>query len=545
MEQSQPTATGTPYGLDAWADYLEHKPLPVRVSILARFRRLLASDRTTLQQLTQLVSSDPVLSLHVTRVAQQLHQRKGTTVTGIQHAVGSVGLEQLGQLTRELTSLKVNPNSMQQKMYFRAIADSLHAAFQSAELCRQRGLPFVEEVRLAALLYGSVHWLLWLHAPLHKQHYQQRVLLQGVDVALAEQDIFGCTAQALGAELGRRWGLPPLTLEALSHTTSPNRDTLQHLHRRAVKDPALGKLELREINQLTQQRFFPVKLGNWLALTTTRGWQSDKALRLLDILADYLSTDRSRLAAQLHQYCAEAARCYHVAGTLSPAAEMIMLPSVTEQPLTGLIPATELKRLTRDGAFPPLMPKPKAAPPSPATAPTTPPVTQPQNPALYQQLLARLNSNEPTFNKPAQVLQVLLQGIHLGLGLPRYALLLVNTQKQQLQCAHSKGLPDTHPLKALALSLDVPSLFKRLSEKPAGIWLHSKNRNALQAMLPEAFTDCLDDGDYALMSVFNRDTPVAVIYVDSLPEHASLSDFQFDQFRLVCAAATQALRRLA
>ncbi len=63
-------------------------------------------------------------------------------------------------------------------------------------------------------------------------------------------------------------------------------------------------------------------------------------------------------------------------------------------------------------------------------------------------------------------------------------------------------------------------------------------------MLPETFTARLDSGDYLLMSVFQRDTPVALIYADSLPGHARLSQFQFDQFRQLCAAATQALRRL-
>ncbi len=542
MSQSPPTPHL--HGLEAWADYLEPKALPVRASILLRLRRLLANERSTLQQLTQLVSSDPVLSLHVTRMAQQLHQDKQTSVTSIQHAVSSLGLDRFKQLAKQLTSLKVNPASMQQKMYFRAIADSLHASFQSAELCRQRGLPFVEEVRLASLLYGFIHWLAWLYAPLHKQHYQERVLLQGVDVALAEQDIFGCTLQALGAELALRWDLPELTREALNHATSPSRNDLQLLHRRAVQDPSLGQLELRDVNQLTQQRFFPVKLGNWLALTTTRGWHSDKALRLFDILADYLSQAPDRLTAQLHRHCAEAARCYHVAGTLSPAAELIMLPSSSSAPMTGLVTDPELKRLAR-GDYPPLQPP---AAPAPAVVdeprPEAEPVQQHLDSNRYTQSLARLNDPQYAFSKPAQVLQTLLQGLHQGLGLQRLVLLLVNQPRQQLQCAHSLGLPAEHPLKGAKFTLEVPSLLRRLSEKPAGIWLDPHNREKLGAMLPEAFTRRLDAGDYLLMSVFQRDTPVALIYADDLPERSRLSQFQFDQFRQLCAAASQALRRL-
>ncbi|MBV0934106.1 HDOD domain-containing protein [Marinobacterium weihaiense] len=552
MGQSQPTPPQPLHGIDAWADYLEHRPLPVRASVLARFKRLLASDRTTLQQLTQLVSSDPVLSLHVTRLAQQRHAEKGTSVTGIQHAVGSIGLETLINLGHELTSLKVNPTSMQQKMYFRAIADSLHASWQSAELCRQRGLPFVEEVRLAALLYGCIHWLAWLHAPLHKQRYQERVLLKGVDVALAEADIFGCTLQSLGAELSRRWRLPPLTIEALNHATSPDRKALQQLHRRALQDPSLGHLEQRDINQLTQQRFFPVKLGNWLALTTTRSWQTDKAARLIDIIADYLSSDPDRVRAGLRRHCAEAARCYHVAGTLSPASEMIMLPSASPRPLTGLISDAELKQLLQGQSPRPEVPLPKAkAKPEPARpAPAAPPRQEPApvetllDPHCHARLLARLTDPEQRFDKPAQVLHLLLQAIQQGLGLERQALFLIKPGQQTLYCAHGVGLSDNHPLRGVKLNLAVPSLFKRLSERPAGIWLHARNRKALGNTLPESFTACLDGGDYALMSVFQRNRPLAVVYADSQPGHPRLSNVQFEHFKALCAAATQAMRRV-
>ena len=77
------------YGSEAWTEYLAERTLPVRVSILTRFKRLLQDDNTTLQQLSQLIRSDPVLSLQVTRIAQKLHAAKGSSVTSIDHAVNS------------------------------------------------------------------------------------------------------------------------------------------------------------------------------------------------------------------------------------------------------------------------------------------------------------------------------------------------------------------------------------------------------------------------------------------------------------------------
>ena len=532
------------YGIEAWTDYLCERGLPVRVSVLTRFRRLLGDDNTTLNQLAELIRSDPVLSLHVTRMAQKLHVAKRSSVTSIDHAVNSVGLDQLSLLSEGLQSLKINPRSTQQKMYFRAIADSLHASSQAAELCRYRGLPHVEEVRLAALLYGFGHWLLWLYAPLHKHEYQKKVLLEKVDVALAEQDVFGCTVQSLSAELAQRWGLPELTLAALDHGTSPSRSDLHLLHRRALNDPRLGQLEQREINQLTQERFFPVKLGNWLALTSTRGWHSKKTLRLYDIAADFLSWPRDRLIAHLHQTCAQASRHYHVPGTLSPAAQMLLLPS--DEMLSGLVESRELQQLQQHYP-PPEKPAPEPAsliPREPAEAVERPAATSHAQETIYRQVLQRLQEGYPLYTKPAHILQALLQGLHQGLGLARIALLLINPNKQLLHCARTLGMPDTAAISELSLDLEIPSLFKRLTDKPAGIWLDSTKRKTLRPMLPDAFVDCAHSGDYLLMSVFNKGAPLAVVYADDGAECPQLSEFQYEQFRQLCAAATLALRRL-
>lgn len=532
------------YGSEAWADYLAERTLPVRVSILTRLKRLLQDDNTTLHQLSQLIRSDPVLSLQVTRIAQKLHAAKGSSVTSIDHAVNSVGLDQLSLLSEGLQSLKISPRNMQQKMYFRAIADSLHASSQAAELCRQRGLPFVEEVRLSSLLYGFGHWLLWLHAPLHKHEYQKKVLLEKVDVALAEQDVFGCTVQALSAELARRWELPELTLAALDHDTSPSRSDLQLLHRRALNDPRLGKLEQREINQLTQERFFPVKLGNWLALTSTRGWQGKKILRLYDIAADFLSWPRDRLIAQLHQTCAEASRQYHVPGTLSPAAQMLFLPS--EETLSGLIESRELQQLQQHYPLPekPVLKKPVPPHAEPHVTTERPAVTAHAREELYTQVLQRLQDGYPLYTKPAHILQALLQGLHQGLGLGRIALMLINPKKRLLHCARTLGMRDTAAINQLTIDIEIPSLFKRLTDKPAGIWLDSAKRRTLRPMLPDPFIEAAHSGDYLLMSVFNKGEPLAILYADDGDDAEQLSEFQYEQFRQLCAAATLALKRL-
>jgi hypothetical protein len=138
----------------------------------------------------------------------------------------------------------------------------------------------------------------------------------------------------------------------------------------------------------------------------------------------------------------------------------------------------------------------------------------------------------------------LLQGLHQGLGLARVALLLLDPKKHRLHCARTLGISATAAINQLTIDSEIPSLFKRLTEKPAGIWLDDDKRNTLRAMLPEAFMEAAHSGDYLLMSVFNKGEPLAIIYADDGDEVQRLSPFQYEQFRQLCAAATLALKRL-
>ncbi len=135
-----------------------------------------------------------------------------------------------------------------------------------------------------------------------------------------------------------------------------------------------------------------------------------------------------------------------------------------------------------------------------------------------------------------------MQGLHQGLGLARLNIMVI--KGSHTESLRSLGFSTDHPMNSLDINLEVPSLFKRLSEKPAGIWLDEQKRSTLAPMLPESFGLALGDHDCLLMSVFRGEKPLAILYADDLPAHPALSEYQYEQFRQLCAAATLALKHL-
>jgi HD-like signal output (HDOD) protein len=532
----------SPVGLNEWLDFFQDKSLPVRASTAARLNKALDHPSSNLLTLAPIIRTDPVLCLHVTRAAQGLLHDKEGKIAGIEHAVQALGFDRIAQLLSQVTPFRLNPASTVHTLFMRAVADSHHASTQAADWQGRKNASNTEEIRLAALLYGCIHWCAWLYAPLHKEAYQRKVIEEGVDVALAEHDVFGCTLQELGFHLAQQWKLPALTQEALSHDTSPSSNLLNKLHLKAMGDPRLDGKDLREINHFLQQPFFTVKLANWLALTATRGWNTPKARRLYEIIGDYLRLDQNETLARLHSTCAESARQYHLPGVLSPASELLLIPSA--QPTPGILSKAERQQLQESVPAISSLSQAEASPSASTPArdqSTTPPATF-LDQVLYDNLTTALRQPDANFRKADQVLKMLLQGIHEGLGMSRVSIMQIN--KNQLNPLINKGFDSKHPLARYTNNLEIPSLFKRLCDKPTCLWYNYRTYNRLMPLLPADFESHLPSHDWLIMSLFGPTGPLAIIYADQGEQAPPMAEFYFDRFRYLGSSAAQALKQL-
>ncbi len=536
------------YGAEAWIDFLKNKPFPVRASSLKRLKILLSKDSTMISHLTALVRTDPVLCLHVVRAAENKLAQKGSHVSSIEHAVSSLGIDPLIQLCKTLQPIKLNPSSVQQKQYLRMVANSHHAAVQARTWQQMKRLPFSEEVYLASLFYSIGLWALWLSAPLHMHQVRIKIWEEDIDPTLAEHDVLGCTMQQISMGLSEAWGFSELTIQAQDPDTSPSKGLLAKLHQRALSDPRLSEEELRDLNHLTQERHFPIKLANWLSLIVSRGWRTSRNIKTTDIISDYLGLDTNQTLALLHKLCADSSREYHAPGTLAPAAEMLMIPS--SYPNNYKLGNRELELLSTKYPLPekpkPKKPARKTQPQKAATHAETLVHTAETllDEAIYKQVVERFLKGYHLYTKPAHILQGLVQGLSKGIGLQRITLNLVNTKSHKMKTAQVVGIEKDHPFASYEIDLQIPSLFKKLCDKPACIWITAENRKKYSKLIPDAYSDLLPENDSLLMSIFRDHGAVAIIYADAGENALPLTAFHQQRFRYLCSAATLALKQI-
>lgn len=534
-----------------WLDFFCDKPIPVRASTVVRLRKALESSSSNLLSLSPIIRSDPLMVFQVTRSAQALLTGKSAKVASIDHAIQTLGFDRIGEILSSVDSFKLNPFSTVHTMFMRAVADSHHAATQATKIAQLKHQQQFEEIKLAALLYGSVHWLAWLYAPLHKEAYQRKVLQEGIDVALAEFDVFGCTLQAVGHRLAEQMNLPELTVTALSHDTSPSSDLLSKLHMKAMGDPRLEGEDLREINHFFQQPYFIVKISNWLALTATRGWNTHKAKRLYEIMSDYLGMDKDATLAHLHSQCAQSAREYAQPGVMSPASELILMPSeqsnflgkISDKEKTKLSKDIPRLRIEKTNANRHVKTKKETINASDDTLRSD--YLDPQLfKTIHSEYISLGKADSKHFLKPGYIVKQLQRGLVEGLGLKRVLVLQVDNKNHLLKPLSSSGFDADDPLKSFSQDLKIPSIFKRLASKATFIWFSGNTRQRLSPLLPSHFEQIMPINDWLLMSLFEPKGPLVMIYADCGHDALPINSFLADRFRFLCTAANQALKNL-
>lgn len=553
------TSAETPQNTTQWVTYLSDKKPPVRISTVTRLKKRLTDEHCSLIDLIRMIKADPIVCLHAVSLAGELHHEKDSEVTSIEHAINSLGTERLEELIYSLPTLRLNPNSVAHKMYFRAVANSHHAATQARAWLQQlRGGMFAEESYLAAMYYGIGHWMLWHFAPLHMSRIQMLIRERNFSPEIAEKQLLGCTIASISKGLVASWRISSLAHATLEQESPLNKQIITRLHQRALGDPRLGGEELRSLNHLIQQKFFPVKLANWLVGKTSISWTNEPTMHLVDIINDYLQGDLDQTLSFLHRNCVLSSQQYNVVGTLAPAAEMLMLPS-------DLTPGYKLTAADQK-LIPDTVPKPPAIKAIiealEAKQPARPtamklrddeleiiqddrlPTASYQDEAIFNSIAQQMLKNPDHYSQSAEVLKDLIRALTTGLGLERIALGVLPGKRETMTIAMLAGFEDNHPLTKSSHKLSGSDIFSRLYQKPSCLLVSKENRARIRTMQPGTFSRHVSDQDYLLMSLFAGPKPIAVIYADREGHAGGTLDFHQEKFKFACSAASSCLNHI-
>ncbi|OOZ36120.1 hypothetical protein BOW51_08750 [Solemya velesiana gill symbiont] len=381
-----------------------------------RFRLLIDRTSSTNADYQDVIKYDPGFTLAIFRafgrnnpVAESIHS--------IAHAISMLGIDLVIDSTRRLPVLEELKPNLPHPGIYRCYSRAVHSAWYALHLGQWAGDKNPYEMAIAALLHECGEMALWAHAEQEMQHVQ-RYVDSGIDRMDAARKVFSFSLEELNLAMAQRWGLPPLTVEALQ---------------------GFGALEKRPLG---------VIVANSIAQASEEDWNSQKTLELFELAEEYLNIPADRIAARIHGLTAALAREIHELPLRSTAQDLLQVETRSEaekapQPVAKPSPAPKAKK-------------------------------KPQAPAEPSEAEARTAG---TLDKESQeLLTRIMRQLRDEAGLQRAMFAPLSSEGDTLKVRFMIGGKKDSPLRKFRLDLGQRSLFSILMEKPKGFWLNQENQ---------------------------------------------------------------------
>lgn len=523
MPAPDPTANLAPRPLEAWLQVLEPIQLPVDGAVRAAALDLLAEGASATAMVPVLLD-DPALVLLLYREANRALARYDREAHTLEHAISLLGAGRVQKLLEAAPLLATDhPNA---EAYRLKLLRSRHAAAQARLWAEGTGLWPGEEVFWATLLAAAPLWLLWLEAG---------ELLHKVDLFRAEhgavgkkqvRELFGCNTYEIAAELAERWMLPKMSQLGWKRSVTGSLRQWIALEHSAHLNEA-PTIPSRELTELCHQPALVVALANALAAEADWDWYSRRSQRLLRIAATACRRSVATLVSYCHQTAAAVSRDYADSDMPSPGAKLLCYWKQAHcwfKPKPIEVSA----------------PQPRAASaPTSASAAATPSAADRILAACLQKL-----RNPASVNGVRDALELGVKALHEGIGCRRVAVLLVKPGSRELQTVLSAGAEKNLPLRQFRFAAQNNQLFTQLLQKPVCLLIDADNRAKYWQHLPESFRTAIGCDNFALMSVFAGERPVALVYVDNTPAALGSGSRQHTLFKQLCQQLSQTLGQL-
>ena len=187
-----------------------------------KVREAIANPNVSVQQLTDLIATDPSLTAAVLRIANSAFYGFPRKIETLSRAVSLIGLEQLGNIvlasTLASTFHGIRPQQMDMVRFWRG---SIRRALLCRSIARHMEERDSERFFVVGLLADMGHLILYLSQPDLEAIVLDRSAYTLKDLAREEHNMIGCDFTEVGAALIRQWQLPESMARIVRHQLSP------------------------------------------------------------------------------------------------------------------------------------------------------------------------------------------------------------------------------------------------------------------------------------------------------------------------------------
>ena len=576
------TDSTMPKSAQEWAVYLNTKALPSPFRVGEFVLRKLEKEALSYHELANIINRDPILSFEIlTRANKEaknatLGSQEGSKT--LNHAISMLGVEDLKERIQALPRKAISPKNITSFYYLRTLCTSLYAGHLAKAISTRKKKGNPEDVYWSGLFLGAPVWHLWRFATPEMRLVRYSIRSNFKLPRIAEEEVLGDSLLNITKAMSQELSLPIMAQECYEIEHQPSLKDWVKIAHCMDNNKVSRTIDDRELKIKMQSPHFIVMLANMLAHYSSYCWYSRATLRTQRILAYYLNCSVEEAITFSHEIAAEMSRSHPLPGLMLPAAKLFIPPRKRTKAQkkksidafqestfnTAALPQEVIDTQKREDAKyqenkttpssqdnENLEPNSQQAPKETQSneVPTSKvPLAQKVKPIIENKTnplfdeLTQLMANQPEdFADFHELMNASTQGIAYGIELKRSFVALISKDASRFKTYYTVGCSEFDTLKNFESKIIKDTIFQKLCERPASIWVKSTSERKIKDLIPMNFKSAIDVNEFFLMSVFVGKKPVAIFYADNM-DSIALNDRDYHQFKFLCGAVSSALQ---
>ncbi|HEY6927089.1 MAG TPA: response regulator [Steroidobacteraceae bacterium] len=197
------------------------KRLPAQPRIYAQLRTALMDEAVSTQQVSEIVTADPVIAAKVLQLVNSAFFRLARRITNIDQAVSYLGFAAIRNLALSVELFSQWPAAVAASgLNLEKLQQHVHLVAGATRALAGGGVT-PDDALLVGLLHDLGYWILAQECTDELAHSIERAIRRRIPLHEAEVAVIGASHAEIGAYLLGIWGLPYAVIDAVAHHHAP------------------------------------------------------------------------------------------------------------------------------------------------------------------------------------------------------------------------------------------------------------------------------------------------------------------------------------
>ena len=459
------------HGLQSWIDHFNQAELPALATVVQDLQRLTLGDKSSVQQLADVLLRDAALTAKVLRIGNSVYYNPSQeAIRTISRAIVLIGFDNVRQIGLSVSLIDGLLARSSRDQLAELLACSFHAAVQARNIAGYLLTKNDEEVFIAALLHNVGELAFWGCAGDAADELASALAQPGIETDEVVMQVLGTSFRQLSLALVKSWNLGD-TVSLAHQSTSQNVP--------AVK---------------------AVTLGAKISQAALQGWDTPAMEALVGKLASLIGVTPEEA---MQQVLASAEETVKMAATFGASQLCKLIPNTDPEQI----------RLQREQRKVQLL--------------------QP-NLLVLQQALQDLGLMLSRRSEVALVLDTLFKGLHQGAGLERVMLVVLADGKTCFRAKRviGEGTESWAEDFVLPVSLrEKPHIFSYALRNKEVLWMGVPASYNLNELVTQPIRQRLGQGMFFVAPLLAGTREIGLLYADCRVSGRALKHEQFVAFQ--------------